>query len=122
MSVRIITLHDIASLIVRKRWLVLIPFALGAAAAPLLARYAPERYRSEALLLVIPQQVPKDYVTPTMTQPIEERLPAITDQILSRSRLEQIIQQLDLYREERSSQVMEDVVVRMRGDVRTSAV
>ena len=118
MSVRTHTLRDIAHLIARRRWLVLIPFALGVAAAPLLARYAPERYRSEALLLVIPQQVPKDYVTPTMTQAIEERLPAITDQILSRSRLEQIIQQLDLYPAERSRQVMEDVVQRMRLDIR----
>ena len=71
---------------------------------------------------MIPQQVPTDYVTPTMTQSIEERLPAITDQILSRSRLEQIIQQLDLYPAERSSQVMEDVVQKMRADVTTSAV
>lgn len=122
MSVRTYTLRDIAVLIGQKRWLLLIPFALGLAAAPILARYAPERYRSEALLLVIPQQVPEDYVTPTMTQPIEERLPAITDQILSRSRLEQIIQQLELYQEERSRQVMEDVVQRMRLDITTSAV
>lgn len=121
MSFRTYTLSDIVVLIARKRWLVLIPFAMGVAAVPLLARYAPERYRSEALLLVIPQQVPKDYVTPTMSQSIEERLPAITDQILSRSRLEQIIQQLDLYAAERSSQVMEDVVQKMRLDVRTSA-
>ena len=121
MSVRTYTVRDIALLVMAKRWIVLVPFALGVAAAPLLARYAPERYRSEALLLVVPQQVPKDYVTPTMTQPIEERLPAITDQILSRSRLEQIIQQLDLYPAQRASQVMEDVVQQMRRDVSTSA-
>lgn len=122
MSVRITTLRDIAALAAKKRWLLLIPFAIGLAAAPVLARFAPERYRSEALLLVIPQQVPTDYVTPTMTQPIEERLPAITDQILSRSRLEQIIQQLDLYPAERAREVMEDVVQRMRLDIGTSAV
>lgn len=121
MSVRTYTLHDIVSVIAQRRWLVLVPFALGLAATPLLAQFAPERYRSEALLLVIPQQVPKDYVTPTMTQSIEDRLPAITDQILSRSRLEQIIQQLDLYPEERSRLVMEDVVQKMRLDITTSA-
>ncbi len=106
---------------IRRRWWILLPFAVGLAAAPLLARLAPERFRSEALLLVIPQQVPNDYVTPTMTQSIEERLPAITDQILSRSRLEQIIRQMDLYKDEQSSQVMEDIVQRMRRDVTTSA-
>ncbi len=122
MSVRTHTLQDVGRLLVRRRWFILIPFAVGLAAAPVLARYAPERYRSEALLLVIPQQVPTDYVTPTMTQTIEDRLPSITDQILSRSRLEQIIQQLELYPAERSRQVMEDVVQKMRLDVSTSAV
>src|SRR5687768_12061357 len=56
-----------------------------------------------------------------MSQSIEERLPAITDQILSRSRLEQIIQQLELYPAERERQVMEDVVQKMRLDIGTSA-
>ena len=121
MSVRTFNLSEITSLIVRRRWLILLPFACGLASTPLVARYAPQKYRSEALLLVIPQQVPNDYVTPTMTQKIEQRLPAITDQILSRSRLEQIIQQFDLYKEERSRQVMEDIVQQMREDVTTSA-
>jgi polysaccharide chain length determinant protein (PEP-CTERM system associated) len=107
--------------VIRRRWWILLPFAIGLAAAPLLARLAPERFRSEALLLVIPQQVPNDYVTPTMTQSIEERLPAITDQILSRSRLEQIIREMSLYQEEQTREVMEDIVQRMRRDVTTSA-
>ena len=58
MSARTYTLDEILSLIARRRWLILIPFAVGVAAAPLLARFAPERYRSEALILVVPQRVP----------------------------------------------------------------
>ena len=122
MSVRKYTLNEIVSAIARRRWLILVPFAIGVAAAPLLARYAPERYRSEALILVIPQQVPDNYVKPTMSESVEERLPSITDQILSRSRLEQIIQEMDLYKAERARGVMEDVVQTMRMDVTTSAV
>src|SRR5262249_29661863 len=92
------------------------------AAAPMLARYAPERYRSQALILVIPQSVPDSYVKPTIGQTVAERLPAITDQILSRSRLERIIQDMDLYKAERKGQVMEDVVQTMRSQIGTSAV
>ena len=121
MPLRTLNVHEAVGIIVRRRWLVLLPFACGLALTPLLAGLMPQRYRSEALLLVIPQQVPDDYVRSTMTQPIGERLPAITDQILSRSRLEQIIQQLELYKEYREREVMEDIVARMRGDVRTSA-
>lgn len=122
MSVRTVSPGDIGQIIVKRRWLLLVPFAVGLAATPLLARFAPERYRSDAVLLVIPQQVPKDLVSPTITMSLDERLPAITDQILSRSRLEQIIQQLDLYPVERSREVMEDVVAKMRLDISTSAV
>ena len=75
MSVRKYSLDEIASVIARRRWLILVPFAFGVALAPLLARYAPERYRSEALIVVIPQQVPDNYVKPTVSESVEERLP-----------------------------------------------
>jgi polysaccharide chain length determinant protein (PEP-CTERM system associated) len=121
-SARTYTLDDIVSLVRRRRWLILLPFAAGMAGAPLLARFAPERYRSEALILVVPQQVPDNYVKPTVRESVAERLPSITDQILSRSRLERIIQAMDLYKVERSRKVMEDVVQTMRDDVTTSPV
>ena len=113
--------HDLAVLMVRRRWLILIPFAVGVALAPYLARYALPRYRSDALIVVLPQQVPDEYVRPTVNQSLDLRLPSITDQILSRNRLERIIQELDLYKAERARNVMEDVVARMRQDVTTTA-
>ncbi len=121
MSIRSYTLNEIVSVIVRRRWLILVPFAFGVAIAPLLARFAPERYRSEALIVVIPQQVPDNYVKPTVSESVEDRLPSITDQILSRSRLERIIEEMDLYKAERARGVMEDVVHIMRSHVTTSA-
>lgn len=122
MGVRKYTIREAVGVLVRRRWLLLVPFALGAALAPVLARYAPERFRSEALIVVVPQQVPNSYVQPTVSQSVASRLPAITDQILSRNKLELIIQEMDLYPEERQRWVMEDVVQRMRRDVTTTAV
>ena len=115
MAARQYTLDEIWNLVVRYRWLILIPVAIGLAAAPLLGRFAPLRYRSQAVILVVPPQVPDKYVTQTVTtDSVAERLPSITAQILSRSRLERIILDMDLYKAERSRQVMEDVVERMR--------
>ena len=120
MSARKYTLHEIWHLAVAYRWLILIPVALGLAAAPFLGDLIPLRYRSEALILVVPPQVGDKYVDSTVTEPVEDRLPGISAQILSRNRLEQIILQMDLYKEERSREVMEDVVERMRvRDVQT---
>ena len=123
MSARIYTPGEIINLIVRNRWLILMPVAIGVAAVPLLGQFAKPWYRSEALLLVVPQQVPQDYVQPTVTESVANRLPAITAQILSRSKLEKIITDMDLYKADRSREVMEDVVDMMRTrDVKTVAV
>jgi polysaccharide chain length determinant protein (PEP-CTERM system associated) len=117
---RTYTPDDIRRILLKHRWVVLLPFAVGLAIVPLLAPFAPERYRSETLIMVVPQRVPEKIVTSTVTQTIEDRLPAISEQILSRSRLERIIQEMDLYQDLRRRQVMEDVVQQMRGDVTVS--
>ena len=109
--------EDVIAIVVRRRWLILLPFAVGLALLPLIARYVPKLYRSEALIMIVPQRVPDTYVRSTVTESVEDRLPSINDQILSRSRLERVINDFDLYRQLRATQPMEDVVRRMRRDV-----
>ncbi len=77
----------------------------------------PNRYRSETLILVVPQRVPESYVKSTVTARIEDRLQSISQQILSRTRLERIIQDFNLYATERRAGVMEDIVEQMRRDI-----
>jgi polysaccharide chain length determinant protein (PEP-CTERM system associated) len=111
------TSDDITQVLVKRRWLILVPFALGLSLAPFLSTLVQEKYRSEALILVVPQRVPDSYVKATITDTVEDRLPSITEQILSRSRLERIITDMNLYPERRKRMVMEDVVAGMRNDV-----
>jgi polysaccharide chain length determinant protein (PEP-CTERM system associated) len=98
----------------RRKWVILVPFVLIAAATALVAQRLPNRYRSETLILAVPQQVPSNYVQPTVTTRLEERLMSINQQILSRTRLEQIVLEFDLYTDERQTAIMEDVIERMR--------
>lgn len=119
---RTYTPADVGQVLTKRRWFILVPFAIGLACTPLLARLVPERYRSETLIMVVPQRVPDSYVKPTITEKIDERLASITEQILSRTRLEGIITELNLYADRRRRQVMEDVVQRMRGDIAVSQV
>ena len=58
----------------------------------IVARVLPDWYRSETLILVVPQRVPENYVKSTVTTKIEDRLHSISQQILSRTRLERVIQ------------------------------
>ena len=111
------TPEDIVSILVRRRWLILLPFAVGLALVPLIAARVPQIYRSETMIMVVPQRVPDSYVRSTVTATVEDRLPSISDQILSRSRLERVIADFDLYKDLRAKAPMEDVVLRMRTDI-----
>jgi protein tyrosine kinase modulator len=114
---RSFTPEDIVAILWRRRWLLVVPVALGLATAPFVAKRIPAVYKSETLIMVIPQRVPDAYVKSTVTATVADRLPAISDEILSRSRLERIIGDFSLYPELRARAPMEDVVARMRQDI-----
>ena len=74
----------------------------------------PNLYRSETVILVVPQRIPESYVRATVTSRIEDRLQSIGQQILSRTFLERIILDFDLYADARRKVVMENIVETMR--------
>ena len=103
-------------------WLVLSSLALGIAAGGAAYRWLPAEYQSETVILVIPQRIPDSYVKSTVTTSVEDRLRSISEQIQSRSRLERIIQDYDLYKAQRGAENLEDVVHRMRSDIEVKLV
>jgi polysaccharide chain length determinant protein (PEP-CTERM system associated) len=114
--------EDFVAILRRRAWLVAVPFVLVSVGTLAGSQYLPDRYRSETLILVVPQRVPESYVKATVTTRIEDRLQSISQQILSRTRLERIIQDFNLYAEERQTGIMEDVVERMRKDIDVKVV
>ena len=83
-------------------------------AALLVSSRLPNTYQSDMLIAVVPQRVPDAFVRTTVTMRTEDRLNAITSQILSRTVLEPIITELGLYPNELKQLPMEDVVQKMR--------
>jgi polysaccharide chain length determinant protein (PEP-CTERM system associated) len=101
----------------RRKWFILVPFVTMLAGVALYAHSLPNVFRSETLILVVPQRIPENYVKTTVTTRIEDRLRTIKEQILSRTRLEQVIGEFNLYPQERARLPMEEVVERMRLNV-----
>jgi polysaccharide biosynthesis transport protein len=94
--------------IARRRW----PVALAVFLVPLsavvgLAISLPRVYRASTVVLVDRQQVPEAFVRSTVTSGLEARLQTISQEVLSRTRLEHLIQRFDLYPELRASGSME---------------
>lgn len=73
-----------------------------------------DRFRSTTLILVTPQKVPTNFVASTVTTGIQERLQTISQQIFSRTRLEQIITEFDLFADEKEKITPEEIVELMR--------
>jgi polysaccharide chain length determinant protein (PEP-CTERM system associated) len=114
--------EDVLRIVTRRIWWLLIPWAVTAAATVVVARLLPDRFRSESIILVVPPRVPDSIVRSAVTGKIDTRLPSITQQILTRTRLERIIQDFDLYARERKKDLMENVVKGMRDDITVSMV
>ena len=116
------TPEDLLRLAWRRKWLIVLPFVLIGTATVVVSDRLPDRYRSETLILIVPQRIPAEYVRSTVTARIEDRLQSISQQILSRTRLEQIVEDLDLYQDDRETRLMEDIVETMRGDVQVDII
>lgn len=95
----------------------LIPLLLGWLAVWGSSWILPPRYRSGTLILVEQPSMPKDYVTPNVSDDLQSRLQSITQQILSRTRLLHIIDQFSLYGGSHSQATPDEKVDRMRKDI-----
>lgn len=101
----------------RRKWLGILVFAAPFSAAITLATFLPNLYRSSATVLVERQQVPEAFVTPTVTSRLETRLQTISQEILSRSRLEGLISRFGLYSDLRQVLPPQEIIERMRDDI-----
>src|SRR5688500_18847983 len=104
----------------RRRWFIAIPVVVVASSTAVVAMFLPNVYRASTNVMIVPQRIPEEFVQSTVTNPLAERLNMINQQILSRTQLERIIQEFNLYERERRQMIMEDVIERMRKDIRIS--
>lgn len=76
-----------------------VPFVAIVSLALLLAMVAPRKYRSGTLILVESKNMPEHFVTPVTTEGMAQQLNTIRQVIMSRTRLERVIESLDPYPE-----------------------
>src|SRR5437667_832741 len=101
----------------RRKWLAVAVFAVVFAAVGGIATFLPDIYRSTATVLVERHQVPENFVRSSITGELETRLQTISQEILSRAKLETLIARLALYPELGDRVPVEVVVEKMRRDI-----
>ena len=101
--------------IVRRRWPIIAVLAvLGGAAGFIAARVLPKRFTSQTLVLVQQSTISPDLVPTVVSDNSNQRLAAMQQQILSRSRLEPVIKELNLYNNEINHKPLEGLVEDLR--------
>lgn len=108
---------DLLRAVWRRRWWFVIPSVLGLIVAYGVYRSLPPTYRASTLVMVEPQKVPADYVKPTITNSLAERLDTIEHQILNRDNLERIVREMNLYPELRGAASVDDLIDQVRDDI-----
>lgn len=101
----------------RRRWLALAVFAAAVSAAVTTARSLPNLYRATATVLVEQAQISDALLRPSITTEVDTRLQTIREDVMSRTRLTELIQRLNLYADLRPRVPVDALVARMRRDI-----
>jgi len=93
-------LEDYLAAVRRRVWLIIIPALAGAVAGYILSFYLPKQYTSHTVILVEQPTVPDNYVKPVVSEDLNQRLASMREQILSRTRLQQLVEHFGLFKAE----------------------
>jgi polysaccharide chain length determinant protein (PEP-CTERM system associated) len=110
-------ISQILSNLYRRKGLIISVFIVVSLLAAYLATILPKIYRSSTLIVVTPQKVPTSFIASTVTIDLNERMQSIIQEILSRTQLEKIIQEFDIYPSETKGSI-EDRIERLRRKIK----
>jgi protein tyrosine kinase modulator len=111
---RELSLDEYLAIARRRMWWLVVPAVVVPVLTFLVSLKIPNRYTSKTTVLVDQQKVPDNFVKPIMTEDLNARLATMQEQILSRTRLQPMIQQFGLFKADQGKVPMEVLVDRMR--------
>ena len=82
----------------------------------------PAVYRSTATILIEEQEIPPELVRSTITSYADQRIQVISQQVMTRANLMQIVERYNLYPRQRRHETNEEILGRMRDDIRLEIV
>jgi uncharacterized protein involved in exopolysaccharide biosynthesis len=106
----------------RKKYHLLVPFLFLMVATVALAFSLPIFYESSTTILVEESNIPEGIVEDNFTGFIDQRLDTITQRIMSRTRLWDIVNRHNLYKDSRENQSKEEIVNRTRENIKLKTI
>jgi polysaccharide biosynthesis transport protein len=113
---------DYVSILKARKKYFIIPVLVVLVAAFLVARLLPAVYESSSTILIEEQQIPQEFVRSTVTGFAEQRIQSLSQQILSRVKLWEIIKQFNLYPDLREKLTREEILEKMRDNIKLETI
>jgi succinoglycan biosynthesis transport protein ExoP len=115
-------IKDYLKIVKKRRKFLLIPLLVIALLSVILAVALPSVYRSAATILIEEQEIPSELVRSTVTTFADQRIQVISQRIMSRSNLVEIIKKYDLYADDRKTETEEVILEKMRESIKVETV
>lgn len=110
-------INDILGIVRRRKLGFIIAFIPVLVVGIIYAYSQSPMYRSQTTILIEGQQIPLEYVRTAVTSYIDERLAIIRQQVLSRTKLLEIVNEHNLYAEMRKRYTVEEIISKMRESI-----
>ncbi len=104
----------IKEIIKRCKWWLILPFVSIVILSGIICLILPNIYKSTATILIQSQQIPSTMVSSTVTGYAEQRIDTITQEVMSRSRILNLVKKYDLLPKKRGKFTTEELVDRIR--------
>jgi uncharacterized protein involved in exopolysaccharide biosynthesis len=115
-------IKDYFKVIKRRTKFLVIPFVVISILSIVLSVVLPPVYRSTATILIEEQEIPSDLVRSTVTSFADQRIQVISQRIMTRPNLMEIIKKYDLYAKELKSKSEEVVLGKMRKSIKVETI
>src|SRR3974390_1328859 len=111
------TLRDVRALLWHRKWLLVSVSLFISLAVCVVAYRLPEQHQAGTLIMVDPGKVPENYVKSTATIDANQRLNLLQAQILSDTKLSQVIDELGLFRSAKATKPLGNLVNLLRTNI-----
>src|SRR2546430_12790584 len=102
--------EEYLTLLLRRKWLLLTMAVLGGTGGFLSSVLIPAQYTSHTMVLVEEPVVPEGYVKPVVTEDVNQRLASMQGEILSRTRLQDLVEQFNPYKKDTGKVALEVMI------------
>jgi len=106
-----INIQDVTNALIKKWYWVSLPLIFFILVGTWFYVVLPKSYEAKTLIVVQPQEIPQNYVQATVSESVDDQVRTLSQEVLSRSNLEPIIKDVNLFANERKNGTSIDILI-----------